>query len=117
MENNSKALSLRIFVSSTDKFKSGLLYESIILRAREAGIAGATAYKGIFGFGASSVIQSFKFWEVSDKLPVVIELIDEENKIMSFHESILPELMEMRYGCLVITQEVDVKLFKSGHKK
>ena len=116
MEQNAKSLLLRIFISSTDKYKDKLLYEHITFKAKEFGIAGSTVLKGILGFGASSVINSYKFWEISEKLPVVIEMIDKEETIHSFYELIKPDLESMRYGCLVTTAKIDMLLHKSGKK-
>ncbi len=117
MENNSTALLLRIFISSTDKGGYEVLSESIVFKAKEAGLAGATVLKGMLGFGASSVIHSYKFWEVTEKVPTIIEIIDEERKVLSFYESIRPTLESMRYGCLSTTEKVNVLLYKSGQKK
>ena len=85
MENNTQAGILRIYISSTDQFRQTPLYEFSVLLAKKEKIAGATVLKGMLGYGASSVIHSYKFWEVSDKVPTVIELIDEENKLLSFY--------------------------------
>ena len=117
MKNNTANALLRIFVSSTDHNNQDLLCSSIVFAAKKEGISGATVLKGILGYGASSVIHSYKFWEVSDKLPVVIELIDEEEKIRHFYETIRPHLESMRYGCLVTIQNVEVMLFKSGKSR
>ncbi len=117
MKTNEQATLLRIFLSSTDKSKQELLCESIILKAKNFGLAGATALKGMLGFGASSIIHSYKFWEISDKLPVVIEIIDEQEKIASFYETIRTELETMRYGCLVTTEKVNILLYKPGEKR
>lgn len=114
MEIKSSSVILRIFISSTDHLKQAPLSESIVLAAKKEGLAGATAFKGILGYGASSVIHSYKFWEISDKLPVVIEIIDEETKVRSFYETIRPQLESMRYGCLVTIEQVEVMLRKSG---
>jgi PII-like signaling protein len=117
MENNSAGLILRVFISSTDKDKEDrLLYESIVFKAKEKGLAGSTVLKGILGFGASSVIQSYKFWELTEKLPVIVEIIDEEDKIMAFYETIKPILESMRYGCLVTTEKIDILMYKKGVK-
>lgn len=116
MENNSPALILRIFISSTDKYKDGLVYEHIVFKAKEYGLAGTTVLKGILGFGASSIIHSYRFWEITEKLPTVIEIVDGEEKILSFFEIIKPVLENMRYGCLAITEKVNVLLYKSGNK-
>ena len=117
MENNSKAVLLRIFIGSTDKYKHETLNEWIVFQAKESGIAGATAFKGILGFGASSVIHSYKFWEAAEKLPVVIEIVDEEKRVTRFYESIRPVLEAMPNGCLVTVEEVDVLLYKAGRKR
>ena len=116
MENNSTALIMRIFISSTDKQKDGLLYEQIVLKAKEYGLAGATVLKGVLGYGASSVIHSYKFWEVTEKLPTVIEIIDEEEKVLSFYETIKIILEAMQYGCLVATEKTNILMYKSGKK-
>ena len=116
MENNSNALLMRIYISSTDKHKDGLLYEQIVFKAKEYGIAGATVMKGILGYGASSVIHSSKFWEVTEKVPTVIEIIDEEVKVFAFYESIKPILETMRYGCLVVAEKTKIMMYKSGKK-
>jgi len=117
MENNSKALLLRIFISSTDKKGQEVLYEHIVFKAKKAGLAGATVLKGMLGFGSSSVIHSYKFWEVTDKIPTLIQIVDEEKKITNFFETIRPTLESMQYGCLVTIQEVNVLLYKSGENK
>jgi uncharacterized protein len=117
MNINAPSALLRIFVSSTDRMKQDPLCESIVFSAKKEGLAGATVYKGILGYGASTVIHSYKFWEITDKLPVVIEIIDEEMKIRKFYEGIKPQLESMRYGCLVTIEKIDVLLFKSGKSR
>lgn len=116
MENNSQAGILRIYISSTDKFRQTPLYEFIVLQAKKEGIAGATVLKGMLGYGASSVIHSYKFWEVSDKVPTVIELIDEEDKLLSFYERMRPQLETMNYGCLATYDKTTILLYKPGQK-
>ena len=116
MENFTSAGKLRIFVSSTDQFRQMPLYEFIVLQAKKDGIAGSTVTKGILGYGASSVIHSYKFWEVSDKVPVIVELVDKEDKVLSFFEKIRPQLEVMRYGCLATFDKTTVLIYKSGQK-
>ena len=117
MQNNSKGLILRIFISSTDKdTDERLLYENIVFEAKEKGLSGSTVLKGILGYGASSVIQSYKFWELTEKLPVIVEIIDTEEKILAFYESIKQRLDSMRYGCLVTTEKIDILMYKQGKK-
>ena len=117
MENNTVACVLKFFIGSTDQINQEPLYEYIVFQAKKKGIAGATVTKGIMGFGASSVIHSYKFWEVSDKVPLVVELVDEEDKINSFYETIRPQLEAMKYGCLVTLEKTNVLLYKTGEKR
>jgi uncharacterized protein len=114
MKADTQTALLRIFISSTDHLNQDLLCEAIVFAAKKEGITGATVLKGILGYGASSVIHSYKFWEITDKLPVVIELIDEEVKIRHFYKTIRPHLESMRYGCLVTIQNIEVLLSKHG---
>ncbi len=108
---------LKIYASSTDRLGSGLLYETVVYRAREAGISGATVYRGVMGYGLSSHIHTSKFWELTEKLPVVVELIDTEEKIREFYAVIAPELQTLPKGCLVTVSPVEVILHKSGAKR
>lgn len=117
MENNTQVGILRIYISSTDQSDHAPLYENITFRAKKEGIAGVTVLKGMLGYGASSVIHSYKFWEISEKVPTVIEIIDEEAKLISFFDLIHPELETMKYGCLVTFDKTNVLLYKSGQKK
>ena len=117
MEKNTQANVLRIYVGSTDQINQEPLYEYIVFQAKRKGIAGATVTKGIMGFGASSVIHSYKFWEVSEKVPLIIELIDTEENIRSFFDTIQPQLEEMKYGCTVTISKTEILLYKAGNKK
>jgi uncharacterized protein len=108
---------LRIFMSNTDRLKNKPLYEVIVYAAQRFGIAGATVLKGIMSYGASSRINSMKFWEVSEKLPVVIEIIDETNKIEKFFDLIKPYFEKIDKGFIVTIEKVNVVLYKTGKKK
>lgn len=108
---------LRIYISSTDHIHQKPLYEYLVFEAKKQGMAGATVLKGMMGYGASSVIHSYKFWEVSDKVPVVIEFIDDLNKIRSYYRNIHSELETMKYGCLATLEETNVLIYKSGTKR
>ena len=111
---NKKFDILKIYASTTDKIGSKLLYEYIVHKAKDNGISGVTVYRGIMGYGASSKIASSKFWELTEKLPVTIEILDEKNKIEAFYKLIEPELIDMPKGCLVILEPITVKLVKKG---
>jgi len=117
MKTNDNAKVLRIYTSSTDKLKHTPLYEMIVYAARRQGLAGATVHKGMMGYGGSSIVHSAKFWETNDKLPVVVEIIDESPKIEAFFETIKPYLESLRYGCLVTITDVRVLLYKTGSRK
>jgi len=117
MNTNDDVKILRVYTSSTDKLKHTPLYEMIVFAARRNGMAGATVHKGVMGYGGSSVVHSAKFWETNDKLPVVVEIIDEKAKIDSFFEIIRPYLESVRYGCLVTIEDAHVLLYKAGGKK
>lgn len=106
---------LKIHASNTDKTGNSLLYEHIVYLAKEKGIAGVTVYRGIMGYGLSSgAVTSTKFWELTEKLPVLIEIIDKTEKLKEFFGLIEPELKKMPKGCLVTIEPVTVLLHKPG---
>lgn len=105
---------LKFYLSTTDKINTKLLYEYIVQEARKQGISGVTVYRGIMGYGLSSTIYSSKFWELTEKLPVMIEMIDETDKLEAFYEYLEPELLEMPKGCLITLDPITIKLHKSG---
>jgi uncharacterized protein len=117
MNPGDKAKRLRIYISSTDKFKHSPLYEVIVYAARRYGITGATVFKGIMGFGASSEIYSNKLWEISEKVPLVVEIIDEPKKIDAFFESIKPFFLKIGKGHIITADETAVIMHTIGNKK
>ena len=104
-------------MSNTDKYNHQALYEVIVYSAHKQGLAGATVLKGILSFGSSSIIHSLKLWESSEKLPVVIEIIDEAEKIESFFESIKPYFENSDKGFLATIEKVNVVYYKTGKQK
>ena len=112
--NRSEHSILRIHASTTDRIGSRILYQHIVELAREKGITGATVYRGIMGYGSSSKISSSKFWELTEKLPVVIELLDQTARLEAFYEEIKEDLLSMPKGCLVALEPVNVLLQKKG---
>jgi len=89
-----QALMLRIFIGESDRHRGKPLYEQIVLKARELNLAGATVTRGILGFGADSRIHSSKILELSEDLPIIIEIVDtEENidKLMPFIDETVAE--------------------------
>ncbi len=107
---------LRIYASTTDKVENKPIYETIVFKAKERHLAGATVFRGVMGYGVTSIIHSSKLWELTEKLPVIVEIVDETDKIISFFEIIKPMLDKMSKGCLVTMEKVNLMYHKSGKK-
>ena len=114
MKPGDKAKRLRIYISSTDKFEHTPLYEVIVFEAKKSGIAGATVLKGTMGFGASSEIYSNKIWELTEKIPLVVEIIDEADKIDGFLETIKPFFDKAGKGHIITVDETTISLVRAG---
>lgn len=99
-----EAMLLRIFIGESDRWKHQPLYEALVLKAREMHLAGATVLRGPMGFGKSSRMHTSKILRLSFDLPLVIEIVDSEEKINGF----LPLLDEMMKGGLVTLEKVRV---------
>lgn len=99
---------LRIFVGESDRHGHRPLYEAIVLKAREQGMAGATALRGAMGFGKHSVLHTAKILRLSEDLPMVIEIVDSKEKVEAF----LPQLDEMITDGLVTLEPVKVLQYK-----
>src|SRR5271169_4664983 len=95
---------LRIFIGETDRYEGHPLYEAIVLKAREVHMAGATVLRGPMGFGHSTRLHSTKILDVRENLPLVIEIVDTEDKIKAF----LPVLDSMMPSGLVTLEKVQV---------
>jgi len=98
------AVLLRIFIGESDRWHHQPLYEALVLRAREMHFAGATVLRGPMGFGKSSRMHTAKILRLSMDLPLVIEIVDSEEKINTF----LPVLDEMMKGGLVTLEKARV---------
>ena len=108
---------LKIYASSTDKIGFDLLYEHLVILAKQKGIAGVTVYRGIMGFGLSNnQIETSRFWELTEKLPVVIEMIDKTEILTDFYNLIESDLLKLPKGCLVTIHPIEIKLQKTGKK-
>ena len=100
---------LRIFVGEADRWQGRPLYEEVINLAREKKLAGATAIKGFLGFGCNSHMHSAKVLRLSEDLPVIIEIVDSEEKIEQF----LPHLEEMVKEGLVTIEKATVVMYRA----
>jgi hypothetical protein len=98
------AMLLRIFLGESDRWHHHPLYEAIVLKARELQLAGATVLRGPMGFGKSSRLHTAKILRLSYDLPLVIEIVDTEEKINAF----LPVIDKMLKGGLVTLEKVRV---------
>jgi hypothetical protein len=106
---------LRIFVGELDKVDHRPLYEVLVLKAREAGLAGATVLRGVVGFGAGSrVIHTAKILRLSEDLAIVVEIVDTEEKINGFLPVVDGLLEKASCGGLVTLEKADVILYRHG---
>ena len=101
---------LRIFIGERDKHGRAPLYEWIVHKAREHGLAGATVLRGLAGYGAKSQLHTSKLLRLSTDLPVVIEIVDTKEKIESF----LPEIDDAITDGLATLEEVEVRFYRKG---
>lgn len=100
---------LRIFVGESDRYGRHPLYEAIVLKAREIGLAGATVVRGVMGFGKHSVLHTSKILRLSEDMPMVVEIADSLEKIEDF----LPTLDQMITDGLVTLEKVRVIHYKA----
>jgi PII-like signaling protein len=104
---------LRILIGEADKVEHKPLYEWIVLQAREQGLAGATVLRGMMGFGANTrKIQTFRFDTLSEDLPIVIEIVDTQEKLEKFLEQIEPKIK----AGLVTLEKAQIKFYRFDNK-
>jgi uncharacterized protein len=101
---------LRIFVGESDKHDGMPLYEWIVRRARELGLAGATVLRGVEGFGAHSRLHTAKILRLSEDLPIIVEVVDTREKIEAF----LPVIDEAIPEGLATLEKVQIRFYRSG---
>jgi len=101
---------LRIFIGESDRHGGKLLYEWIVQRAREEGLAGATVMRGMMGFGAHSRMHTFKIERLSQDLPIVIEIVDTREKLEKFLSHIDNEIEEG----MATLEQVQIHFYRSG---
>jgi uncharacterized protein len=117
MKTPNEAKRLRVYISSTDRFRYTPLYEVLVFAAKRYGLSGATVYKGIMGFGASSEVHSYKLWELTEKMPLIVEMVDEPEKILKFYETIKPYFEMIAKGCMITIEDTNVVIHKTGDRK
>jgi len=103
---------LRIFIGESDKYEGLPLFEWIVRKARESGLAGATVIRGLEGFGAHSRLHTAKILRLSEDLPIIIEIVDTLEKIEDF----IPQIDEAIEEGLATVEDVDIRFYRSGKK-
>ncbi len=101
---------LRILIGESDKHEGKPLYEWIVIKAREQGLAGATVLRGMMGFGANSRIHTTKILRISEDLPIVIEIVDTPEKLKAFLETIDHAISEG----LATLEKADIQFYRSS---
>jgi len=102
---------LRVFIGETDQYKGKPLYEAIVMKARELNLAGATVFRGIMGYGATTRIHSIKLLRLSEDLPVMIEIVDTKDNI----SKLLPFLDETVKEGLITMEKVRVIKYRHNN--
>ena len=105
-----EALLARIYIGESDTFEGRPLYDAIVRRLRERGIRGVSVFRGIEGFGRSSRVHTTRILALSEDLPILIEVVDEEARL----RPVLDELEPMIGGGLVTLERVQVLVYRSG---
>jgi uncharacterized protein len=101
---------LRIFVGESDQWHHQPLYTAIVEAARKAGLGGATVFKGIEGFGGRSIVHAARVFDLSSDMPILIEIVDSEERIRSF----LPTLDGMVSEGLMTLESVEIIAYRTG---
>jgi hypothetical protein len=101
---------MRIFIGESDKYHGRPLYQTLLERLRQKGLAGATVLRGVAGFGASSTMHTDKVLRLSLDLPIIIEVVETEEAI----QAVLPDLDEMLGGGLITLERARVIMYRPG---
>lgn len=108
---------LRIFVGESDKVGHQTLYEAILFAARKQGMAGCTVWRGIMSYGASTKVHTARFIEISSDLPMVVEIVDHEEKINLFVDTVDSLFQKAACGGLITVEKASVLYYKPRPKK
>ncbi|NMB81151.1 MAG: DUF190 domain-containing protein [Ignavibacteria bacterium] len=108
MHIHGEAKLLRIFIGESDISHHTPVYERIVLEARKAGLAGATVFRGIMGYGGTSRIHTAKILRLSEDLPLIIEIVDEEEKIENFLPIVDQIFEEANCGGLITVEKANI---------
>lgn len=114
MHISGEAKLLRIFVGESDKHHHVPVYEKIVTEARKAGLAGATVLKGVMGYGGSSIIHTSKLLDLSEDMPLIVEIVDEASKIEAFVPIVDSIFEETNSGGLITLEKVEILKYTAG---
>jgi PII-like signaling protein len=103
------ALLARIYIGESDRWEGKPLYEAIVLKLRERGIAGATVLRGIEGYGRTARLHTARILRLSEDLPILVEVVDREDRL----RSVLPDIDAMVQGGLITLEQVEVMAYRS----
>jgi PII-like signaling protein len=112
MKLEGTGLLVRIYLGESDRWRGKPLYQAIVERLRERGLAGATVLRGIEGFGAKQHLHSTRILSLSEDLPILIEAVDADEKV----RAVLPELDEMVTDGLITLEKVEVITYRASSK-
>jgi hypothetical protein len=104
---------LRIFIGDSDRYEGRPLYGWLVLKAKEQGLEGATVLRGLMGFGANSRVHTAKILRLSEDLPIIIEIVDTEEKIRAF----LSEIDGVIKEGLATLEKADVQIYRSSSRQ
>jgi uncharacterized protein len=107
---------LRIFIGETDKISHIPVFEKIVSEARKLNLAGATVYRGILGFGGNSRVHNAKFLELSNDLPLVIEIVDQQSRIEEFIPYVQNLFEEANCGGLITLEKAEIIIYRTNKK-
>jgi hypothetical protein len=116
METIQNAKLLRIFIGELAKIEHQPLYEAIVFKAKETGLAGATVLKGVLGYGANSLVHSVKLWDISPDMPVIIEIVDSEEKINAFIPLVKEMFEKAGSGGLITLEKAEIIMYIATKK-
>jgi len=116
MELNGDSKLLRIFIGEADKIGHQCLYEAILMAAKEQGLAGCTVTRGIMSYGASSRVHAARLIEISQDLPIIVEIVDREERINAFLPSVDSFMEKAGCGGLITIEKAGVLYYKPAAK-
>ena len=111
-----KCTNLRVFCGESDKYENQVLYEAIVYAARHAGLAGATVFRGVMSYGPSHSIHTLKMFALSSDLPMIVDIVDTDDRINDFLPIVEAMIKESGKGAMVSTFDVNVKYYEAGAK-